>query len=86
MASLILFGIRFGIFDLFDVDQVPIPQTSVSDPDPCGTVLIWHPGSGSILRWISWIRIHIGNTDPDLGDLNLAPKNEKNLNFVLKYL
>jgi len=31
--------------------------TSVSDPDPCG----------SVLKWLPWIRIRIciGNTDPD---------------------
>jgi len=33
---------------------------SVSYPDPCGSILILHTGSGSILIWISWIRIQEG--------------------------
>jgi len=51
---------------------------SVSDLDsnPCGSVLILHPGSGSVLSWISRIRIRIGKTDPDPGELKLAPKKE----------
>ena len=42
-----------------------IVTPSVSDPDQCGSVLIGHPRSGSGLSSISWIRIRIGNTDPD---------------------
>ena len=45
--------------------------TSVSDPDPCEYVLILHPRSGSVLSWISWIRIRIGNTDPNPWELKL---------------
>ena len=43
------------------------------DPDPCGSVFFWPPGSGSALSWISWIRIRIGNT----GELKFPPKNEE---------
>jgi len=44
---------------------------SVSDPDPCG----------SVLKWLPWIRIRIGNTDPDPdpGQSIWCPKREKNL-------
>jgi hypothetical protein len=38
-------------------------STSVSDPDPCG----------SVLKRLPWIRIGIGKTDPDLGQLELRP-------------
>jgi len=36
-------------------------------PDPSGSVVIWHSGSGSVLSWISWIRIRNANTDSDPG-------------------
>jgi len=41
------------------------------DPDPCG----------SILKWLSWIRIwiRIGNTDPDPGQSKWCPKRGKSL-------
>jgi len=42
-------------------------RTSVSDPDPCGSVLKWPP----------WIRILIGNTDPDPGQSKWCPKRKK---------
>jgi len=37
---------------------------SVSDPDPCGALMKWHP----------WIRIRIGYKDPDPGQSKLCPK------------
>jgi len=48
-------------------------MASVSDPDPCGSVLIWLP----------WIRIRIGNTDPDPdpGQSKWCPKREQSLRF-----
>jgi len=42
---------------------------SVSDPDPCG----------SVLKWLPWIRIRIGNTDLDQGQSKWCPKRGKNL-------
>jgi hypothetical protein len=36
---------------------------SVSDPDPCGSV-----------KWLTWIRIRIGNTNPDTGQSKWCPK------------
>jgi len=47
---------------------------SVSDPDPCG----------SVLKWLPWIRIRIGNTDPDPGQSKWSPKRKTNLIFQVK--
>jgi len=40
-------------------------RISVSDPDPCG----------SVMKWLPWIRIRtgIGNTDPDPGQSKRCP-------------
>jgi len=43
-------------------------ESSVLDPDPCG----------SVLKWLPWIRIRIGNTDPDPGQSIWCPR-EKDL-------
>jgi len=44
------------------------------DPDPSGSALIWLPGIGPVLIWISRIQIRVGNTDPDLGELKIGAK------------
>jgi hypothetical protein len=61
-----------------------IVPASVSDPDPCGPVLIFNPGSGPVLSFFSWIRICIGNTDPDPGELKVAHQKKENDKFMLK--
>ncbi len=43
-----------------------ILKGTVSDPDPHGSVLIW----------LSWIRIRIGNADPDPGARKLKKINK----------
>ena len=48
-----------------------IVTDNFSDPDPCG----------SLLKWLPWIRIRIGNTDPDPGHSKWRPKWGKNLRF-----
>jgi len=56
--------------------KILVEKTSVSDPDsdPCG----------SVLEWLPWIRIRIGNTDPDPGESKWCPKREKIYDFKLK--
>jgi len=47
---------------------------SVSDPDQCG----------SVLKWLPWIRIRNGNTDPDPGQSKWFSIRGKNLLFQVK--
>jgi len=49
-------------------------KTSVADPDPCV----------SVLKWLPWIRVRIGNTDPDPGQSKWRPKRENNQRFQLE--
>ena len=48
-----------------------ILSSSVSAPNPCG----------SVLKWLPWIRIRIVNTDPDPGQSKWCPKRKQNLRF-----
>ena len=66
------------LFFLYERNLQSLFKNSVADLDPCGSVLILHPGSGSVVIWISWIRIRICfeymDPDQDLGELLLALK------------
>jgi len=74
---------RYGnLLTLFIIDMAFFLSvfTGVSDRDRSGSVLMWHPESRSefVLILIGGIRIRTRNTNPDLGELKFAHKNEKN--------
>jgi len=48
----------------FEFVRIWVLKTSVLDPGPCG----------SVLKWLPWIRIRIGNTDPDPGQSEWCPE------------
>ena len=50
-------GILFSSISASQSSGCAVSSVSDLDSDPCG----------SILKWLPWIRISIGNTDPDQG-------------------
>jgi len=51
-------------------------RVAALNPDPCWSVLICHPGSGSVLIKISWIRIRNWDYGKRSTRAKIAPNNE----------
>jgi hypothetical protein len=56
----------FGVWLVGNYKSMNIPTGSFVDPDPDSDL------HGSTLIWLSWIRIRMGNVDPDPGTRKLT--------------